>query len=353
MSNLKDLESLKNDLANSIKLKEPEFNKIWKDLNRYFGSKFVDFLQSLLNKYSEKLDYITNFKLNFIADTNFVLGTVKEFAKDKKDIKESFIYKILESKHIKVYAPIQMRLELKEQIDKIVIENNELAHNYADKLLEKIILKDAYYVYDWQKAKKQIQDIDSKDTAFLALAIEMKNGIIISNDKVFDYQQFSKKWKIGETRQIVTNCHEGIISFCFIGSMAYIFEAIINFTMLFFKLLIDSIKNVVKQIQEIILKISDLASKIPEEVLMTVVAGVVAVSLIYFYKKNPIKSLDELKQILKEAKNEIIKMLSEIISILKELYELLKPKATSALKFIAYLTTNCMILIKEMQELEI
>ena len=207
------IENFKEIFEQNINEQFPEFNSTWKEIISKFGDGFVNSLKTQLSEEYQLFKEIKQFKLHMVIDNNFIFGQIKGLIEKSKPLEGSFIYRISNLKSVKIYAPPKLREELYDKIENVLTFNNQLARDFADKLLKKIIIKDAYWVENWIKASRQIGHIDQDDIPYLALAISINGHSIISKDNIFYKAGITQVWKIKDTEQVITNYNKGFISF--------------------------------------------------------------------------------------------------------------------------------------------
>lgn len=132
-------------------------------------------------------------KLKLILDTNIIISALIS--------KKSTIRDILISDNITFYMPELVLVELlkhKELLcSKTGLNKKEVFFTLFYLLSKVEIVKKEAFSENLEKAKNIMENIDLKDSEFLALALSIDNEGIFSNDKHFDSSEI-KRWTVDE-----------------------------------------------------------------------------------------------------------------------------------------------------------
>jgi predicted nucleic acid-binding protein len=343
------MKKIKQGYSERIKKRFPEFEKEWKKLVREVGVELVNFLKDRISNEYNFLKELTGFKLKFVIDNNFIFGQIKGSIKKRENIESSFLYKLLKSKSVEIFAPPKLSEELHEKIKEVLDEgDHELALSYALLLLPKITVKDAQWVENWKKANNLIGEVDPDDVSYLALAFEVGSHAIISFDDVFHRQGDIQVWKHSETDKMVTSYNSGFISFCLMGNIG---DLLAKLVAVIFRFIRDSIIKLIQLIAEITKGIVVGISKLPPEIL------IILVTLGILFFDDIKKAGKDLIQFIKDKGNEIIAKLKlavkEILEILQKMLEIGKLGATIAFEFMGFLVDEYNVLNEQIQSLKI
>ena len=133
-------------------------------------------------------------KLRLILDTNIIISALIN--------KKSTIRDILLTDKITFYLPELVLAELlkhKELICKKTGLSQKEVFFTLFYLMNKVeIVKRKAFSENLEKAKNIMENVDIKDSEFVALALSLENDGILSNDRHFDYSGI-KRWTIEET----------------------------------------------------------------------------------------------------------------------------------------------------------
>ena len=128
--------------------------------------------------------------MRLIADTNRIMASL---------IKDSVSRKILQSPHLK-FATISFGDKEILKYKKVVIEKAGITEEQFEQVT-KIVLKKVEVISDemvqdkMEEAKNIMDEIDNKDTSFIAASLAIENDGIWSDDKHFEKQDKVKIWK--------------------------------------------------------------------------------------------------------------------------------------------------------------
>ena len=125
-----------------------------------------------------------------VTDTNRIIAAL---------IKDSLSRKIIYSDKFILLAPSFAKTEV-ENNKREILEKTNLPETTFDSLFA-LILNNIYIVddsilrYKFDDAKKIMDKVDPSDTAFVALALAIKNDGIWSDDRDFQRQKEIKVWR--------------------------------------------------------------------------------------------------------------------------------------------------------------
>jgi predicted nucleic acid-binding protein len=263
------------------------------------------------------------------------------------------VYKLVKTSYINVNAPFKLKEELNDKIDTVLKINHDLAHKYADELLESIIIKDAFWIDEWKKANNLIGHIDIDDVPYLALSFHVESHGIISNDKIFHKQNHSRVWNIHDTERIITSYNSGFISFCFISSIGIIFKLIWDVIFAIFKVIGDILTDLIYGIGLIIGGMYKLLKNIPKDIIILLISiGVIALIFSQDFRKNGQNILIKTGDFIKNVFEKIIELIDWISSILIEFREMFKPVGLLSINFVGYLILEFDLMKQEVLKLE-
>lgn len=353
MGSIDNSYELKKLLADRLNAKYPDFEKNWTKIVQTLGSDFVGIIKENFQKELKFFNELSKFKLSIVIDNNFIFGQIKNLIEKDKKLETSFVYKLVTASYINVYAPYKLKEELIDKIDNILKNKHDLAHKYANVLLDNIIIKDAFWIDEWKKANNLIGHIDKDDVPYLALSFHVESHGIISNDKIFHKQNHSKAWNIQDVDKIITSYNSGFISFCFLGSVGMILKLIWDVIVAVFKVIGEILIELITGIGLIVGGVFSLLGKIPPEIGL-ILLGLGALGLMFspeFRQAGQnalIKTGDFIKIVIEKMKD----FLDWISSVLSEFWELFKPIGLTSLEIIGYLTMEYNIMKEEVQKLE-
>jgi predicted nucleic acid-binding protein len=333
----------------NLKKEFPNFEKGWGDIVKTLGFDFIDFMKDRIKHDFSELKSFFDLQLSIVIDNNFIFGQIKNSVEKNRDIKETFIYKLTETKFVNIYAPYKLKNELFSKIETI-LNNNTVAKKYADLLLKKIHIDDAPWVEEWKKAANSIGHIDPDDVPYLALALHEKSHAIISNDKIFKKQGNSKSWNIYDTDQIISNYGSGLLSFFLVGGTLKIVDLFVSIIIAFFKIIADFIFYIFKVLANLSIEsIEFLANKVPGWMYLSLLTLTVLSKKIRKGGKEFIRNAGNLINIIYK---EFIELIKTLIQRINELLEALKPTAIVGLEILFYITRELGIMVEQIQKLE-
>lgn len=321
------------DLSQRMKTRFPEFEESWNKTMREVGHELVNFIQEKLQGSRSLLSELAKFRFKFVVDNNFVFGQIRGAVLKGKPIEKSFIYKLLSSSSIQVYAPPLLEVELYEKINSLIPEEQrEAALGYAVMILSRIEVKDAQWMDAWKTANRLIGEIDEDDVPYLALALELESHAIMTYDDVFHRQGDVRVWQHGDADKVITNYNSGMVSFVIVERAGVMLGNILS---VIFKFIMDIISEIVDVLLMIAAGTIKTLAKIPWPF------WIVIIGLGIMFKDEITKAGKDLFTFLKEKGNEI---LTAIRQMAKEIYELLKGflevaalAGTVAFEFLGYL----------------
>ncbi len=361
----KQFHEIKSHIDLNLGKRIPIFSSFKNELINKYGHEFVKILREGFKYQLKDLKEITDFRLSLIIDNNFIFGQVKKLAERNELLESSFVYKLLCSDYVDVYAPPKLKKELYDKIETVLTVNNDLARSYVDILINKIKIEDAFFAYDHKRANDYIgdgqfckeEDIDTKnhkkldrdDVPYLALAFSKRTHAIISKDQVFNRQDEIRVWSINDTDSVVTTFNEGFISICCLSTLPSIGRFIWDTVSIVFFTLIDAIIELIALVAYLVQSVWKGMKKIPEEIYAIA-------SLLFIFsetardlaKQSGEFILNQVKELIDGVK----KFIEYIISLLKEMYENLKPLGTVVLQLVSSMLLSAGIMYEEIQEIE-
>jgi|GEM_PF-1531596 len=335
------------DLSDRIKRRYPEFEERWNKLIKDVGIDLVNYLKEKLNVEYNFLKDITQFKLKIVIDNNIIFGQIKGAIKKQKSIEDSFLFKLLLSNSVHMFAPHQLEQELTEKINTLIHEDDrELAISYSTILLRKIEIKDAQWTDNWRKASRLIRETDEDDISYLALAFEIGSHGILSFDEVFHKQGEVKVWKHADADHVVTNYNSGFLSVILMDQSGQVLWKIISVVFKFFRDLFMTIIGVLVQLAKgVIVAIA----KLPPIILI----GLAALGIIFW---EDIKAMGKefwsaIREKAKEVIQQLMVVIKEMTDLLHKIINLAKLGTTIAFEFLGFLINEYQRLLDQIVEL--
>lgn len=341
-------QSGRTDFSQRIKSRFPEFETSWNKLIREVGPDLVNYIQEKIGSQKTFLSQLAKFKFKLVVDNNFVFGQIKGAISKNKEIEKSFIFKLLSSRSIQVYAPPLLKEELLEKIDLLIPEESrDRAVGYALMILSRIEIKDAQWVENWRKANSLIGEIDDDDVPYLALALEIESHAIMTLDEVFHKQGEIRTWKHGDVGKVISNYNSGFISLLIFEHGS---KLLFNIASVVLRFIRDLIVEVIEVLMMIATGAIRTLSKIPWQFwLLLIGLGIVFWDDISRAGQNAII-------LLKEKANEILAKLKvlafEIYDLLKGVPDVAGLAATVAFEFMGYLLHEYSNLNDQLKELK-
>lgn len=345
---------LKQEIAQRLNKKFPSFDDKWKSIVHSLGSNFVN---AFKDKFKDERGYfkeITMFKLIIVIDNNFIFGQIKGILKKKEAVEDSFLYKLANSRLSEVFAPPKIEEEVYRIIDREISKSEALkARELANKLLNMIKVKEAFWVEDWKKAHRTIGNIDNEDTPYFALAFSLKSHGIISYDKHFLKQGEIKVWNIESAGKIISNYNEGFMSFCCLAGIVEIVKLAYYLIVVTFKFIGELLMEIIQALIFMGTEVLKLLAKVPYQIYLAIL------SLFLFGLAISEELRDKCKTILSNIGTELVNVLEIIGDILKVIidflqnaWEAFKPYGITTLEVTGYLLANYQILVEEVNKLE-
>jgi predicted nucleic acid-binding protein len=342
-------QNLKDIIEPRLEAKFPGFTEAWHEIVKKLGDEFVKLLKDKFTDEFQLVKEINQFKLTVVVDNNFVFGQLKNLAEKNIPLENSFIFRLSRLKLIKIFAPPKLKEELYDKIDNVLKINNEVAKQNADKILEFIEIKDAFWIDEWKKANNLIGQIDKDDVPYLALALELGTHSIISNDKIFHKSGATKVWSLQDTERVITNYNTGCISFCIIGLLSNIFEYLWSLFVSFFKIIAEILYKLLNTIIILISGTFKMIGEIPFELIALL--GII-VLLSKDLRKHSSEAIDKIKEILKPLINNAMKFVNWFIEFIKDIFEILKPTGIIMFEFAGYFSFQFIELQNQIKILE-
>ncbi|WP_441000759.1 PIN domain-containing protein [Fodinibius sp. SL11] len=352
MSNEITLEDIESDLSESLEEKFPGISVKWKSLYREFGRDMSEEMKEEFLKFLPSIDGFTRLTVTLVLDNNFVLAQLRGFIKNDEKFEESFIYRLLNSGFVDAYGPVKLKEELYEKIVKHFPESIDKAINYADYILSKITIKDAYFIDAWVKASRQIGEIDRDDVPYLALAIDLDGHAIMSLDKVFDHQSDVKVWEMNDAGRIVANLHQGTFSIGLIGTGTATVLMLYKLVVYIIKALIDVLKDFINAIIGVFELFFNSASKIPKEVVIGL--ALTAITGLFVSDDFREKSMEAWRRVT-ENFQVFVEDLKDFLVLLKEqvleLWDVFKPICVTSAQLLFFLITEVNMMVEDLTQL--
>jgi predicted nucleic acid-binding protein len=339
----------KNKIATNLNNKFPTFEEEWDKIVKTLGNDFVGLIKDELLLFRE----ISQFRFSIVIDNNFIFGQIKNVVEKNINIENSFIYKLVNSSYIDVYAPCKLKDELYDKINTVLKVKKGSAKKYANLLIKRIRIKDAQWVCEWKKANNLIGHIDKDDVPYLALAFHIESHAIISYDKVFKEQSLSKSWNIQDTDRIITSYNSGVISFCFIGTGMSIIELIWKTIVSIFKNIGEILLEIITGVGMLVVGAFDLLKKIPPFIYVLILAiGIGATIYSEDFRKAGKDVLIKTGDIAKEVIMKIDSFLKWLIEIVKEFWEIFKPIGITGFEITSYFILEYTLMNLQVAKLE-
>ncbi len=333
--------------------KFPDFEHGWRELVNKVGDEFVNHIKTHFQSQYEIFREISDFQITVVVDNNFIFGQIKNIVERNKSLETSFIYRISKLSSVKIYAPPKLVEELFDKIEKILKGDKELARKYANTILERIEVKDAFWINEWKTANNLIGHVDSDDVPYLALALEVGSHAIISKDAIFHTQGVSKVWTIQDTDKVITNYHRGCVSFCFIGTMPSILQLIWEIFLIIFKVIGEILKGFVFALAYLAGGTISIAGKIPSNILVGVL-GLGALALLFSEKaRSGLKDvMGEVRNVIQVCVEGIAQFINWLSSLIEQIWDVFKPVGITAIEFAAYFLSEYYEMKTEVVNLE-
>lgn len=330
-------QNIKEIVEKRLDEKFPDFKSAWHDLVKKVGDDFVNLLKDKFQDEYQLFKEISQFKISVVVDNNFVFGQLKRLAEKNEPLESSFIYRIANLKSVKIYAPPKLKEELQDKIETVLKVNNSLAKEYADRLLQQIEVKDAYWIDEWKKANNLIGKVDTDDVPYLALALDLGSHSIISNDKVFHTAGVTQVWSLKDTDQVITNYNKGFVSFCFLGTIPNIIQVIWDVFAAIFKVIGEILMTLLQGVALLAAGTITMLSGIPAEIWL-ILFGIWLLSkeVQGFSKEMAIK----IGEVVKTCLEYIGKFLNWLVDFIKQIFEVFKPIGITTLEFAAYFSAE-------------
>lgn len=332
----------------------PIFNEFMNDIKNKISPFIIDFLR-VQSKDISNMNKILDFKLKLVIDNNILFSVINGLIKGSKKIESSLFYNLANNEIADFYAPPFLKEEIFEKIDqKIDLNKKKKAYDYAQILLDKIKIKEAFWVSDWIKASKTIGHKDQDDIPYLALYFDLNGHGIMSNDDVFlKYQNDAKTWSLNDTSKIISQFDKGIISIFCIGNIpnfvTYIGEILNCFVISIFDIIKDLLNIFTGVLKEGIV----FLSKLPSE-LFILFGGIIFTA--YLYSKDFKQKVNDIFQYITKYIKEVIQRLKEwltkLYNFLINLYSLLKNFTIQVSKVFLYMLLNSNLIIEKIAEIE-
>jgi len=336
------------DFSQRMKTRFPEFDAAWNKMVHEVGSELVNFIREKINGQKSLVSELAKFKFRFVVDNNFIFGQIKGAIEKSKSIEKSFIYKLLSSKSIQIFAPPLLQEELYAKINLLIPEEHrEKAIAYALVILTRIEVKDAQWVENWMAANKLIGEIDEDDVPYLALALEIESHAIMTFDDVFHRQGEIKVWRHGDADKVITNYNSGFISFLIIENSGVLLGNIIAVIFRF-------IKDLIVTLIETLVMIATGTIKTLARIPLPFWILIVGMGIIFW--EDISKAGKDIFSFLKEKGGEILSKLKVVVG---EIYELLKGflevaglAGTVAFELLGYLLSEYINLNDQLKEMK-
>ncbi|MCF8336450.1 MAG: hypothetical protein K9I74_00555 [Bacteroidales bacterium] len=349
----REILNIKDNLRARLNTKYPSFDKEWESVVTTLGNDFVSSVKQILQDELVRFKEVSKFRFSIVIDNNFIFGQIKAAVTNQTPIKETFVYNLLNTDYIDIYAPPKLQEELLDKIENIIIKNKDLAKYYSSLLLDKIIIKDAYWIEEWKKANNIIGHMDNDDVPYLALALHTKSHSIISYDKHFKAQENLKCWNIQTTNNIITSYNTGFISFCILGVSMKIIEYFYNIITIVLKVIGDIVMELIRAVGLLIQGSYEMLKKLPSWLIISVLA--IGTGAIIFSEDVRARGNELIKKIRGSAQiilQEVKIFILEIIKYLQEFWELFKPTGITGLEFFGYLVMEYRLLKKQVEDLD-
>ncbi|MEO9475609.1 MAG: PIN domain-containing protein [Cyclobacteriaceae bacterium] len=339
------------DVKKRFEQKNPDFIESWKQFIKEVGFDFINEIKDKMNIEYDFLNQLLNFRFKLVIDNNFIFGQIKGTLNKKGDIEKSFLFKLLSSKSVQIFAPPKLQEELNDKILSVLKhEDQELAFKYAGILLSNITIKDAQWINEWKKASQLIRDTDPDDIPYLALAFEVQSHGILSFDQVFLKQGERKVWKFGDTDRIITNYQSGVMAFAVGGAAIHLFGYILTSIA---HIVWESILILVDVVKFFASATIDTLSQIPAWV--WIVLGSIGISIVAINDTARAKGIELVNNIKDQVLAFIEKLKNFILSLadhIEAFINMIEPHATPTLEFLAFLASQFLTMHKELSELE-
>lgn len=328
-------QNLKEIVNKRLDEKFPGFKSAWQDLVKKVGDDFVNLLKDKFQDEYQLFKEISQFKISVVVDNNFVFGQLKGLVEKNKPLEGSFIYRIANLKSVKIYAPPKLKSELYDKIESVLKVNNSLAKEYADRILQQIEIKDAYWIDEWKKANNLIGKVDDDDVPYLALALDLGSHSIISNDKVFHTSGVTQVWSLQDTDKVITNYNKGFVSFCFLGTIPEIIQIVWKVFVVIFKVIGEVLKIFLNTVALLAAGTIKVLSCIPAEIWFLLFGFILISPNAQVISKEVTNKIGE---VVKTCLEYIGRFLNWLVDFIKQIFEVFKSIGITTLDFATYFT---------------
>lgn len=326
-------QNLKEIIEKQLDKNFPEFKLAWNKLVKKLGDDFVNIFKDKLQDEYPHLKEISQFKILVVVDNNFVFGQLKGLAEKNKPLESSFIYRIANLKLVKIYAPPKLKEELYDKIETVLKVNKSLAKDYADRILQHIELKDAYWIDEWQRANNLIGKVDQDDVPYLALALYLGSHSIISYDKVFHTAGVTQVWSLQDIDKVITNYNKGFMSFCFLGTIPDIIQFIWEVFVLIFKVIGEILMSLLQWVALLATGSITILSEIPSEIWL-IILGIWLLSK--EFKSLTKEMIIKIEEFVDTTLDYIGKSLNCFIDFIKQIFDVFETIGITTLEFSSY-----------------
>ncbi len=353
MNKKTDWDKNKEDLESVLGQKFPRFLEGWNDITKNVEIEITEEVKTQFRESFSTIESFGELNVSIVLDNNFVFGQIKTMVSKGTDLEDTFIFRLLNSVFVSVHAPYKLREELYTKIEKYLNDNLDEASKYAEYILSKVKLSDAYWVQDWKKAKQKIENVDEDDVPYLALAISISSHAIISRDKIFQLQNDTKVWTIGETDRVMTTFNKGIISFSLFGLGLVTVEGLYRFLSVVLKAILEIIKELVVALVQLFQMVIKMISKIPPE-FGFLVLGMILLYILFSdeFREKGMDMFDKIKTNSKEYLKNKIEDLNEFKNRLVELWEVFKPVGVTSAQIILFFSMEVTSMIEQLEKLK-
>jgi len=332
----------------NIESKYPQFEELWNNIVENLGDSFITNVRSIFGNELNNIFKYGQFDISVVIDNNFIFGQIKNIVSKKSRLEDSFVYKLVESSCVKVYAPYKLKEELFDKIESIIVSGKSIATQYASQLLSKISVQDAYWIDEWKKANNLIGDIDQDDVPYLALCFDKETHGILSKDKIFKSQCDSQVWNIGDTEKIISCYKSGFLSFSLIHGGTFALNKVHDFLIVIFRQILELISDVFRCLAGLLKEGVTYISKLPDYIKCILIGfGLVFISSPE-YRKKGVDVINKIREALTPVMQNLRAFLINFVSFI----ETLKSSFNNFNNILEFLSIEYQRLIKKMESLE-
>ncbi|MEQ8524687.1 PIN domain-containing protein [Gracilimonas sp.] len=347
-------EELREQAQLRLEEKFPGISKEWKELTQNIGMDVKNKVKKEIQGNFISIQGIGRLNASVIIDNNFVIAQMRGILSSDKKLEDSFIYRLLNSIFITAYAPPKLKEELYDKVDKYFSDQYEEACVLAEYVLERVVIKEAYFVDNWISAQRKIGDIDEDDVPYLALALDIKGQAILSLDKIFQHQNDVVVWEMKDAGKVMASFSQGVASLGLIGTGAITLKSIYQVIAFIFEILIEILKDMLKAIMALFSLIVNSAANVPKE--MWALLLITLLGSLFFSedlrakgKEFYDKAIEKFSQFIRDFRDFLIRLKEDLL----ELWNVFSPVASVTGQILLFLFAEVNLMLNEVKSLEL